>query len=117
MPTGEVEVVANAAQVLNEARTTPFYINEDVELDEALRLKYRYLDLRRPAMQKNIILRHQVVNLIRNYMNERGFLEIETPDPDQDHAGRRARLRRALAACIRASSTRCRSRRSSSSNC
>ncbi len=79
MSTGEVEVVATAAQVLNEARTTPFYINEDVELDEALRLKYRYLDLRRPAMQKNIILRHQVVNLIRNYMNDHGFLEIETP--------------------------------------
>jgi aspartyl-tRNA synthetase len=79
MPTGEIEVVATATQVLNEARTTPFYINEEVELDEALRLKYRYLDLRRPPMQKNIILRHQVVNLIRNYMNERGFLEIETP--------------------------------------
>ena len=79
MPTGEIEVVATTARVLNEARTTPFYINEDVELDEALRLKYRYLDLRRPAMQKNIILRHQVVNLIRNYMNGHGFLEIETP--------------------------------------
>jgi aspartyl-tRNA synthetase len=79
MPTGEVEVVATAARVLNEARTTPFYINEDVELDEALRLKYRYLDLRRPAMQKNIILRHQVVNLIRTFMNDHGFLEIETP--------------------------------------
>jgi aspartyl-tRNA synthetase len=79
MPTGEVEVVATEAAVLNEARTPPFYINEDVDLDEALRLKYRYLDLRRPGMQKNIILRHQVVNLIRNFMNDRGFLEIETP--------------------------------------
>ena len=79
IPTGEVEVVATSAAVLNEARTTPFYINEDVELDEALRLKYRYLDLRRPAMQKNIILRHQVVNLIRTFMNEHAFLEIETP--------------------------------------
>lgn len=79
MPTGEIEVVAAAARVLNEARTTPFYINEEVELDEALRLKYRYLDLRRPVMQKNIILRHQVVNLIRNYMNAQDFLEIETP--------------------------------------
>jgi aspartyl-tRNA synthetase len=77
--TGEIEVVATAAQVLNEARTTPFYINEDVDIDEALRLKYRYLDLRRPSMQKNIILRHQVVNLIRNFMNDHGFLEIETP--------------------------------------
>ncbi len=79
MPTGEIEVVATAAQVLNEAKTPPFYINEDVEIDEALRLKYRYLDLRRPAMQKNIILRHNVVSLIRNFLSSRGFLEIETP--------------------------------------
>lgn len=79
MSTGEVEVVVSAAQVLNESRTPPFYINEDVELDEALRLKYRYLDLRRPAMQKNIILRHNVVSLIRNFLSSRGFLEIETP--------------------------------------
>jgi len=79
MDTGEIEVVAHAAQVLNEAKTPPFYINEDVELDEALRLKYRYLDLRRPAMQKNIILRHNVVSLIRSFLSSRGFLEIETP--------------------------------------
>ncbi len=79
MPTGDVEVVGHAAQILNEARTPPFYINEDVELDEALRLKYRYLDLRRPAMQKNIILRHNVVHLIREFLSSRDFLEIETP--------------------------------------
>jgi aspartyl-tRNA synthetase len=79
LPTGEVEVVAHTAQVLNEARTPPFYINEDVEIDEALRLKYRYLDLRRPAMQRNIILRHRVVKLIRDYLDQHGFLEIETP--------------------------------------
>jgi aspartyl-tRNA synthetase len=79
MPTGDVEVVAEAGQILNEARTPPFYINEDVELDEALRLKYRYLDLRRPAMQKNIILRHDVVHLIREFLSSRDFLEIETP--------------------------------------
>ena len=65
VPTGEVEVVVEAAQVLNEARTTPFYINEDAAVDEALRLKYRYLDLRRLPMQGNIILRHNVVKVVR----------------------------------------------------
>lgn len=79
LPTGEVEVVAEAAAILNEAHTPPFYINEDSEVDEALRLKYRYLDLRRPAMQRNIILRHNVVKTIRDFMNGHGFVEIETP--------------------------------------
>jgi aspartyl-tRNA synthetase len=79
LATGEIEVAALAAEVLNEARTPPFYINEDVEIDEALRLKYRYLDLRRPAMQRNIILRHRVVKLIRDYLDRHGFIEIETP--------------------------------------
>ena len=79
LPTGDIEVVAEAAQVLNEARTTPFYINEDTAVDEALRLKYRYLDLRRLPMQNNILLRHHVVKLIRDYLDQRGFMEIETP--------------------------------------
>ena len=79
IPTGEIEVVADAAQVLNEARTTPFYINEDAAVDEALRLKYRYLDLRRLPMQGNIILRHNVVKLMRDTLDRLGFLEIETP--------------------------------------
>ena len=79
LPTGEVEVAARSARILNEARTTPFYINEESDVDEALRLKYRYLDLRRPVMQHNLILRHQVVSLIRRFLDARGFLEIETP--------------------------------------
>ncbi len=79
LPTGEIEVVAAAAQILNEARTPPFYINEDSDVDEALRLKYRYLDLRRPAMQRNILLRHRTVKLIRDYMTDHDFIEIETP--------------------------------------
>jgi aspartyl-tRNA synthetase len=79
LPTGEIEVVAEEAHVLNEARTPPFYINEDVEVDESLRLKYRYLDLRREPMQQNIILRHRVVKLMRDYLDARGFVEIETP--------------------------------------
>lgn len=79
LPTGDVEIAAQSARILNEARTTPFYINEDTEIDEALRLKYRYLDLRRPAMQRNLILRHQVVKMMRDYLDRRGFIEIETP--------------------------------------
>lgn len=79
LPTGDVEVVAREVVILNPAKTPPFYINEDVPVDEALRLKYRYLDLRRERMQRNIILRHNVVNAIRDYLNRQGFLEIETP--------------------------------------
>ncbi len=79
LPTGEIEVLATEAQILNEARTTPFYINEDADVDEALRLKYRYLDLRRPAMQQNILLRHHTVKLIRDFMTDQGFIEVETP--------------------------------------
>ena len=79
LPTGEIEVLAETALILNPARTTPFYINEDADVDEALRLKYRYLDLRRPVMQRNIMLRHQVVKLIRDYMDGHDFIEIETP--------------------------------------
>ena len=79
LPTGEIEVFAESAELLNPAKTTPFYINEDADVDEAVRLKYRYLDLRRPMMKQNIILRHQVVKLIRDYMDNLGFIEVETP--------------------------------------
>ncbi len=79
MPTGEIEVLAESVTVLNESKTPVFYINEDAEVDEALRLRYRYLDLRRQRMQHNIILRHEAVRFIRNYLCERDFVEIETP--------------------------------------
>ncbi len=79
MPTGDIEVRASAMTVLNAARTTPFYINEDADIDEALRLKYRYLDLRRERMRDNIILRHRVVKYIRDYLDKHDFIEIETP--------------------------------------
>lgn len=79
LATGDVEVIAETAQVLNPSKTPPFYINEDVEIDEALRLKYRYLDLRRARMQQNIILRYRVVKFIRNFLDAQGFIEIETP--------------------------------------
>jgi len=79
LATGEVELLATGAEILNAARTPPFYINEDVEIDEAVRLKYRYLDLRRERMQRNLILRHRVVKFMRDFLDERGFVEIETP--------------------------------------
>jgi len=79
LATGEVELIAEDIEILNRAKTPPFYINEDVEVEEPLRLKYRYLDLRRERMQRNIILRHRVVKFFRDFLDARGFLEIETP--------------------------------------
>ena len=79
LSTGAIEIAAEAIAILNPSRTTPFPISDNIQIDESLRLKYRYLDLRRPSMQNNIILRHRVVKTIRDYLDERGFLEIETP--------------------------------------
>ena len=79
LPTGEIEVEISALHVLNEAQTPPFPINEETQVDEQVRLKYRYLDLRRPRMQYNLALRHRVIKFIRDYLDERGFWEIETP--------------------------------------
>lgn len=79
LATGEIEVIVSDAEVLNISKTPPFYINEDVEVDENLLLKYRYLYLRRPRMLDNIILRHRVVRFMRNFLDAEGFVEIETP--------------------------------------
>ena len=79
MPTGEIEVEAYELTILNRSKTPPFYINEEVDVDESLRLKYRYLDLRRRRMTDNMIQRHRVVKHMRDFLDERGFLEIETP--------------------------------------
>ncbi|CAA9551111.1 MAG: Aspartyl-tRNA synthetase [uncultured Thermomicrobiales bacterium] len=79
LATGEVEVEAISAQVLNAAKTPPFYINEDVDVDESLRLAHRYLDLRRLPMQRNVLLRHRVVKHIRDVLDGQGFVEVETP--------------------------------------
>lgn len=79
LPTGEIEVVAAGCRILNTSETPPFYINQDVEVDENLRLRYRYLDLRRARMMRNTVLRHRVVKSIRDFLSERDFLEVETP--------------------------------------
>ena len=79
LPTGYYEIAASTIEVLNPSKTPPFPISEDRDVDEMLRLKYRYLDLRRPAMYEKMRLRHEAVRLIRAFMYERGFLEIETP--------------------------------------
>ena len=79
LPTGEIEVVASKLEILNRAETTPFAIDDDVDAAEELRLQYRYLDLRRPRLTRNLMLRHAFTFKVRDYMNRNGFLEIETP--------------------------------------
>jgi aspartyl-tRNA synthetase len=79
LATGEIEVEVDSLTILNPARTPPFLINDESEVDEMVRLKYRYLDLRRIRVRDNIELRHRVVKFIRDYLNERGFWEVETP--------------------------------------
>jgi aspartyl-tRNA synthetase len=79
MASGGIEVYAGFLEILNTAKTPPFEIRDDVNVEEALRLKYRYLDLRRPSMQQKIKTRHNVTQMVRNHMSSRGFYEIETP--------------------------------------
>ncbi|MFN7683789.1 MAG: aspartate--tRNA ligase, partial [Oligoflexia bacterium] len=79
MPTGEIEVLASDLVILSEAKTPPFVIDDEAEVAETLRLKYRYLDLRRPSLQKNLLTRHRMLQIVRNHLDEHGFCEIETP--------------------------------------
>jgi aspartyl-tRNA synthetase len=79
LETGEIEVTVTEFKLLNEALTPPFLIEDDIDASETIRLKYRHLDLRRPAMQKNLILRHRATAAVRNYLNQHGFLDLETP--------------------------------------
>src|SRR5690348_17674895 len=78
MATGDVEVVADDVEVISVAKTPPFAIEDDVEADEATRLKYRYLDIRRPKMTQTLELRHRVVQAIHRYMDGHEFIEVET---------------------------------------
>ncbi len=77
LATGEIEIDVTRCTVLNPSKMLPFLVNKDEEISEDVRLKYRYLDLRREKMQQNMILRHKVVKFIRDYLSERDFLEIE----------------------------------------
>ena len=79
LATGEIEIETESFEILNRSKTPPFYINEESEVDENLRLAYRYLDLRRKRVQSNIILRHQLVKFMRDFFEQYGFVEIETP--------------------------------------
>ncbi len=79
IPTGDVELFVTELRVLAAAETPPFEIVENSDVNDVLRLKYRYLDLRRPDMQRQIALRHRVTMVTRNYFDEQGFYEIETP--------------------------------------
>lgn len=79
IPTGEIEVAVREFEVLNECKPLPFMVEDETDASESLRFRYRYLDLRRPVIQKNFILRHKVSKLIRDYMDLNNFLEIETP--------------------------------------
>jgi aspartyl-tRNA synthetase len=79
LPTGEIEVIATSIKILNTSKTPPFYINEEVDVDEALLLKYRYLHLRRASMRDNLMLRHKVIKYMRDFLDARGFIEVETP--------------------------------------
>lgn len=79
LPTGKVEVVAQSIRVLNKAKTPPFTISDDTDVSEDLRLKYRYIDLRRKPLQEVIILRHKTTQAVRSFLNQEGFFEMETP--------------------------------------
>lgn len=79
LATGEIEIHATGLQILNKSETPQFPIEDEIDVSEDIRLRYRYLDLRRPKMQRNFLLRHKVIKAIRDYFDEQGFLEIETP--------------------------------------
>ena len=79
MPTGDIEIVATELKVLNKSETPPIYIKDDDNVSEELRLKYRYLDLRKPSMQNKLMIRSRVANIVRNYLSSNNFFEIETP--------------------------------------
>ena len=81
MKTGEIEVMAEEIRILNESETPPFYIEEGIDTNDALRLKYRYLDLRRPDMQRNMVMRHRVAKIARDYFDKYGISGVTDTDP------------------------------------
>jgi aspartyl-tRNA synthetase len=79
LKTGEIEVMVTELKIFNQAKTPPFLIEDDIDVSETVRLKYRHLDLRRSQMQKNLMLRHRALTAVRNYLNHHGYLDLETP--------------------------------------
>ena len=79
LPTGDIEIIVKKVVILSKSKTPPFYINEEVEVDENVRLRYRYLDIRRQRMKNNMLTRHRVVRYMRNFLDDKGFTEVETP--------------------------------------
>jgi len=79
LPTGEIEIIVDKIVIYNASKTPPFYINEEVDVDESLLLRYRYLQLRRATLRDNMLLRHKVIKFVRDFLDGRGFVEIETP--------------------------------------
>ncbi|AFH64986.1 aspartyl-tRNA synthase [Paenibacillus mucilaginosus K02] len=79
LPTGEIEVQITEIEIMNQAKNPPFFIEDGIEIDESLRLKYRYLDLRRPEMQRTLMLRSKAAKVFRDYLDENGFIDVETP--------------------------------------
>ena len=79
LKTGEIEIMVTELKIFNQAKTPPFLIEDDIEVSETVRLKYRHLDLRRSQMQKNLMLRHRTLSAVRNYLNHHGYLDLETP--------------------------------------
>lgn len=79
LPTGTIEVRVREFKILSKSETPPFAVDDEVNVQDAIRLKYRYIDLRRPEMQRNMALRHRVTKLARDYYDENGFMELETP--------------------------------------
>ncbi len=79
LPTGQIEIVASSLVILNQAKTPPFMIEDETDVAENLRLKYRYLDLRRPGLQKVLIIRHKITQIVRRFLDDHGFVDVETP--------------------------------------
>ena len=116
LKSGEIEVMVHELEILSEAKTPPFVLDVEADISENVRLKYRYLDLRRPEIQKNLLLRSRVAAETRQYFGEAGFIEVETPFLTKVLPKGRATIW-SPAASTRACSMRCRSRRRYSSSC
>ena len=117
LSTGEIEVFVDAVEILNEAKTPPFVIEDDAEVTEAIRLKYRYLDLRRPRMQRLLSLRHGIMQAVQGFLNARRVSGSRDADSDEKHAGRRTGLSGAEPGESRPVLCACLNRRNCSSRC